>query len=88
MTTSPYSKDLRERVINQIECGKSQAKTAKIFCLNESTVSRWWLRYKREGSFLPRIRVGAKIKIDSISLEKEVRSNPDVKLKDLEKYIM
>ena len=50
MSTSPYSLDLREKVIKYLELGNSQQSASKIFMLNPSTINRWWLRYKREGN--------------------------------------
>ena len=44
MTTSPYSIDLRKKVISYLESGKSQKSASEIFAINASTVSRWWLR--------------------------------------------
>ena len=83
MSTSPYSLDLRERVIKYVEQGKSQLSAAKLFDLNLSTVNRWYVRYKKEGHYYPRKRLGAKSKIDPKALEMYVNANPDSKLKDL-----
>ncbi len=85
MPTSPYSLDLRDRVIKYIKSGKSQKEAAKVFCLNLSTVNRWYLRYSREGNCLPRRRLGAKSKIDKGELIRYVDANPDMKLQDLSK---
>jgi transposase len=85
MSTSPYSQDLRERVIKYLELGKTQASTAEVFCLNPSTVSRWWLRYKRVGNCLAKKRLGAKPKLDKVALENYMSVNQDIKLKDLSK---
>jgi transposase len=60
MSTSPYSIDLREKVIKYIESGNSQQSASKIFRLNVSTVNRWWLRYKREGNYAAKKRPGGK----------------------------
>lgn len=83
MTTSPYSLDLRERVIKFLESGNTQILAAKVFSLNLSTVNRWYLRYRREGNCDPRKRLGAKSKVDQKSLESYIISNPDAKLRDL-----
>ena len=37
MTTSPYSLDLRERVINHIKEGNNQKATSEIFKVSKST---------------------------------------------------
>ena len=83
MSTSPYSLDLRERVINYVEAGNSKISAAEIFDINISTVNRWCTRYKEEGNFLPRKRVGAKSKIDQEALVNYVNLNPDAKLTDV-----
>ena len=63
MSTSPYSIDLRKRVISFLESGKSQKEASKLFKLNPNTISSWHVRYKQEGHYLPRKRLGAKPKI-------------------------
>lgn len=83
MSTSPYSLDLRERVISYIERGNTQVSAASLFCLNLSTVNRWYLRYRREGHYKPRRNVGAKLKIDVEGLRSFISLNPDSRLKDL-----
>ena len=83
MSTSPYSLDLRERVIKFIESGNSQVKAAGTFSLNLSTVNRWYLRYKREGNCNPRKRLGAKSSIDQRLLEAYILEHPDAKLKTI-----
>ena len=83
MTTSPYSQDLRERVIKFLESGNTQILAAQVFSLNLSTVNRWYLRYRREGNCNARKRLGAKIKIDHKGLEKYITHKPDAKLRDL-----
>ena len=85
MSTSPYSLDLRKKVINFIKSGNSQVSAAKIFSLNLSTVNKWYSRYRREGNCAPRTRLGAKRKVDLEGLTNRVTLNPDAKLKDLAK---
>jgi transposase len=85
MTTSPYSLDLRERVIKFIKSGNTQVLAASVFALNLSRVNKWYLRYQREGNCLPRKRLGAKSKLDQEALVNYISSNPDTKLKDLSK---
>ena len=86
MSTSPYSQDLRERVIEFIKLGNTQKSAATTFSLNLSTVNRWYLRYRREGHCVPKARLGAKRKIDLESLISCITINPNAKLKDLAKY--
>ena len=85
MSTSPYSQDLRDRVINFIRLGNTQVSAAKLFSLNLSTVNKWYLRYRREGNCNPRARLGAKRKLDVEDLANYITLNPDTKLQDLAK---
>lgn len=85
MSTSPYSIDLRERVIKFIEAGKSQTKTAATFNLHAATVARWYKRYKQEGHYRARKRLGARSKIDKKLFEAYIHQHSDVKIKELSK---
>ena len=85
MTRSPYSLDLRERVIKFIKSGNTQVLAARVFALNLSTVTRWYLRYQKEGNCLPRKRLGVGSKIDQKALIIYITSNPDAALKDSSK---
>ena len=80
MRTSPYSEDLRGKVIEYIKQGKSQQLASKIFGIHKNTINRWWIRYKNEGSYSPRIRLGLKSKVDKNELEEFVRNNPSATL--------
>jgi transposase len=86
MSTSPYSIDLRKRVINFIEAGNSQQSASDIFELNKSTVNRWWLRNKREGNCAARIRIGRKPRISAESLKNYIEKNPNFKTEELGVY--
>lgn len=83
MTTSPYSLDLRERVIKFIVAGNTQTEAAKVFMLNLSTVNRWYLRQRKEGNCLARKRPGAKSKIDKESLKLYITKNPNATLQEI-----
>jgi transposase len=86
MTTSPYSLDLREKVIKYLESGKSQQSASKLFELNPSTVNRWWLRYKREGNVLPRKRVGRAPRLSLLEIKAYIKTNPNFKSADMGKH--
>jgi transposase len=77
MNTSPYSNDLREKVIKYIKGGGTQASAVKLFDLNASTVGRWWLRYKSEGHYSPRIRPGKRPSVTLEQIEEYVKLNAD-----------
>jgi transposase len=86
MRTSPYDKDLREKVIKYLESGKSQSSATVLFKLNPSTISRWWLRYKKEGHYEARVRIGKKPRVNEKELKKYVDLNPNFKTSDMGKY--
>jgi transposase len=85
MSTSPYSQDLRIKVINYVEQGNSQSSAAKIFGIHENTISRWNVRKKTEGTLLARARLGFKSKVDKQKLEDFVKNNPNMRLQDIGK---
>lgn len=65
MSTSPYSIDLREKVIKYIEGGHSHRNSAVVFNIHYQTIGNWWRRYKKEGSFKALPRPGSKPNMDS-----------------------
>ena len=77
MSTSPYSLDLREKVIKFVESGNSQRLAAKIFNLSKTTINLWHVRYIREGSYAPKPRPGARSKIALAEFIKHVAGNPN-----------
>ena len=86
MTTSPYSLDLRKKVIEYIESGGSQKSAVNIFKLNPSTISRWWLRYKTEGHYKPRVRTGKKPNVTRLELQRYIAANPNFNTNQMGKY--
>ena len=85
MSTSPYSKDLRSKVIKHLERGNSQKVTAKIFSLSPVTVNKWHRRYKQEGHYLPRQRIGSKANVDEAVFAEYVSKNPNLRSEDIGK---
>ena len=83
MTTSPYSIDLREKVIKFIEVGNSQKEASKVFSINKMTINRWYLRYKKEGHCHPKERLGAKPRIEEDRFTKYVEQHPNAKSEDI-----
>ena len=86
MSTSPYSLDLRSKVIKYIESGKSQSSASKIFSLDPSTVNRWWLRYKREGHYAARKRLGKAPRISSSLVHDYVKTHSNFTLAQMGAY--
>ena len=54
MSTSPYSEDLRKKVINYLKKGHTQKEASEIFDVHRNTVSRWNTRYRKEGIYSAR----------------------------------
>jgi transposase len=86
METSPYSEDLRKKVIQYLELGKRQRSATEVFELNISTVSRCWLRYQREGHCKARLRSGKKPRVTLEEVERYIESNPNFRSCDMGKH--
>jgi transposase len=80
MSTSPYSNDLRKKVISYLGQGKTQKETSEIFGVHRNTISRWCVRYKKEGNYSAKPRLGRKSKVNYLEVELFVKNNPDSKL--------
>ena len=76
MSTSPYSLDLSERVIKFVKSGGSQRLAAQVFSISKTTVNLWHVRYKREGNYTPKSRLGAKSKISVPEFIKYIEDHP------------
>lgn len=83
MSTSPYSLDLREKVINFIKAGNSQKEASQVFGINKTTINIWHLRYKNEGHCLPKVRLGAKPTIEKEVFIQYVKDHPDARSEDI-----
>jgi transposase len=86
MTTSPYSIDLREKVINFLKSGKSQTEASIVFGINRMTVNKWYSRYKNEGHYLPKVRLGSKPNIDTGFFIEYVKTHPDATSEDIGRH--
>ncbi|UCM85731.1 MAG: IS630 transposase-related protein [Rickettsia endosymbiont of Culicoides impunctatus] len=85
MSTSPYSIDLREKVIKYLEAGNSQRSASRVFQLSPTTVNTWHVRYKKEGHYQARKYKGAKPSIEMDDFIKYVEENPNSKTEDIGK---
>jgi transposase len=79
--TKNYSNDLRQRVIEYLEAGNGYGNASKLFRISISAIGRWYRKYKQEGNCLPKKRGGSKRRIDLENLEKYVKENKDMTLK-------
>jgi transposase len=83
MSTSPYSIDLRNKVIKFIQSGKSQKEASSTFNIHKNTINRWVKRLQAEGHYKAKTRLGKKSKVDLVSLESHIKAFPSSKLKDI-----
>ena len=86
MQTSPYSLDLRKKVIKYLNTGKSQRSASETFDLNPSTINRWWLRYRREGHYSPKLRLGRRPRLSLSEVKHYIETNPNFKSSDMGKH--
>lgn len=84
--TSPYDMDLREKVIAFLESGNSQRLASKTFNISKTTVNTWYARYKKEGSYAAKKRIGAKPRILEDNFTKYIRDNQNLTAKDIGKH--
>lgn len=77
MSTSPYSLDLREKVIKFLSLGNSQRLASQVFNISKTTVSTWFVRYKKDGNYAPKKRLGAQPKIEISKFTKYVEDHPN-----------
>ena len=85
MSTSPYSQDLRKKVIDYINKGKTNKEAAEIFGLHRNTISRWKLSYIKNGSYAAKPKLGYKTLLDYGEIEIFIKNNTDIKLIDIGK---
>ena len=83
MSTSPYSLDLRKKVMDYISQGNSQKQTSEVFGIHKNTINRWCVRNEKEGNYAPRPRLGNKSKVDKLAMEEFVKTNPNINLSEL-----
>jgi transposase len=74
MSTSPYSQDLRTKVINYLNQGNSQQQASQTFSIHKNTINRWWVRYQEEGNYTARKRLGRKSKLELGDIENFVKN--------------
>jgi len=79
-----YSLDLRQRVVDYVQSGKSKISASKLFDIGEKTVRNWMILYEETGAVDPRPhRGGRKSSIDSATFKSYVDANPDKTLKEI-----
>lgn len=76
-----YSADRRERLLQAIDAGLSQAEASRIFGVGTSTTSRWWQRRRDRGDVTPRPGRSASIGPDDAeALRTQVAQHVDATL--------
>ncbi|NES80703.1 MAG: helix-turn-helix domain-containing protein, partial [Moorea sp. SIO2B7] len=72
-----YSLELRQKVIDYIESGGKITKAAKVFGIGRASIYRWLERKELEAT---KVKYRQR-KIDREELEKDIKENPEAKLK-------
>ena len=82
---TPYSNDLRRKVINLINQGKKQTEISELLSIDKATIFRWNKRAKEVGNadFKGYHNNSDKIKIRPERLEKIIKSNPSLTLSEM-----
>ncbi|SPM45705.1 IS630 family transposase [Orientia tsutsugamushi] len=81
-----YSQDFLEEVIKCVNQGKSCNAASVKFDIAANTVRNWYKRYKSEGHYKERDRLGKKGKIYKIEFEKYISLNQDLTLAQAGKH--
>ncbi|KJV55607.1 IS630 transposase-related protein [Orientia tsutsugamushi] len=81
-----YSQDFREEVIKCVNQGKSCNDASVKFDIAANTVRNWYKRYKSEGHYKERDRLGKKGKIYKIEFEKYISLNQNLTLAQTGKH--
>jgi transposase len=82
---TPYSVDLRERLLGAIDAGLSQAEASRLFAVGTSTIARWRQQRRDTGSLVPKVRTGRRPVIgpeQADALRDQVAADPDATLAD------
>jgi transposase len=77
-----YSTDLRERVVEYVEAGKTVKEASQIFKVNRRTILRWRKLKEETGTVARHPYKHGAIKLNDQELIEFVTSNPDLYLKD------
>jgi len=79
-----YSLDLRQKVVDYVQSGKSKISASKLFGVGEKTVRNWMTLYKETGVVSPRPHKGGKkSSINSGAFKLYVDANPSKTLKEI-----
>lgn len=88
---TPYSQDLRERVIAAVRAGQqSLGEVAQTFGVSESTVDKWHKRWKDTGSVAALPFAGGRrraLRDCAATLRAAVKKQPDISLDELRAQI-
>jgi transposase len=80
-----YSVDLRERLLQALDAGLSQAEATRLLGVSTATLQRWCQQQRRTGSVEPRPRPGRPRSIDrgqEAALLAQGRAAPDATLRE------
>lgn len=77
-----YSLDLRKKVLNYIESGKTWSSASQTFGVAMRTVANW-LKRKKQKKLLPEARPKGSYKIEESRLKDFIAKNPDAYLREI-----
>jgi len=80
---SPYSYDLRKKVISYINEGNSCNKASIKFDISANAVRRWYKRYQEEGNYRAKKVGGKKGRVTAEEIASYVESNPNFILNEM-----
>ena len=81
-----YDRKFKERVIAHISKGHTQASTAKLFGIGETTIKEWKRRVKANESLEPKIRQRPPKKLPPDELRAFVEEHPDAYLREIAQH--
>jgi transposase len=81
-----YSQDLRKKVIEYVNKGKSCHSASIKFEISANTVRNWYKRYKSEGNYLAKKVGGKKGRVTPQEIASYIKTNPDFILSDMGKH--
>ncbi|MGZ4970812.1 MAG: helix-turn-helix domain-containing protein [Methylobacter sp.] len=87
---SPYSEDLRSRVVNAVACGKTTREVSSLFQVSPAFVSIIYRRWRQTGNVHPKQIGGyrrALLEPYEVMLKEQLSDNPSMTLKELQTWL-
>jgi len=81
-----YDRRFKERVLEHLSMGKSQAETAALFGIERTTIKEWKRRIEANESLEPKIRQRKPKKLPPDELRAYVEAHPDAYLYEIAEH--